>query len=250
MTNTNLRAYVEDNIKGKHGRRRNATVVGLIMNILVLGYLSWMHSQVSYVTQPDNLVAAASGLVIGNIPTMKQSAVAAIKVEAPNVATFVADAIRNEVPGMIRGQLEAMILEYTTALAGYAAEQYNTSFAEIIDLAEPEIKKAIVAKSDSERDIVVMQFLDKQVDVAVKNLNGKEPGNDPTLSKINASHSALVALNKRVKDVTGSGGNAPRKTQLEKRFLYTLWRFIQNEYPDITEAPDEEPALAQPPGKK
>lgn len=252
MTDTTLRKYMEAQIRAKHGRRRMGLIVGLILNLAVFGYLYFIHTQVTYIAQPDNLVAAASGLITSNIPNMKQSAAAAIKEEAPQVATFLADAIRNEVPKLLREQLETMVVEYTTGLAGYAAEQYNASFTAILDIAEPEIKKAIAADTDSERDIVVMQFLEKQVDVAVADLSKRNEGQDPVLSKLDASHTALVTLNQRVKDVTAKGDNAPRKAQLEKKFLYTLWRFIQKEYPDLKEETtlEEDPALADPVKKK
>jgi hypothetical protein len=253
MTDTTLRKYVENQVRAKHSRRRMGLIIGVVLNLFVFGYMYFIHTQVTYITQPDNLVLAASGLVSSNIPNMKASAAAAIKEEAPQVATFLADAIRNEVPKLLREQLETMVVEYTTGLAGYAATQYNESFVAIVDIAEPEIKKAIDANSDAERDIVVMQFLERQVDVAVADLTKRNEGTDPVLSKLDASHDALVSLNKRVSDVTAkTGKGAGRKDQLEKKFLYTLWRFIQKEYPDLKEETtvEDAPALAEPIKKK
>ncbi len=253
MTDTTLRKYVENQVRAKHSRRRLGLIIGLVLNLFVFGYLYFIHTQVTYITQPDNLVAAASGLVSSNIPNMKASAAAAIKEEAPQVATFLADAIRTEVPRLLREQLETMVVEYTTGLAGYAATQYNTSFAAILDIAEPEIKKAIASNSDEERDIVVMQFLEKQVDAAVADLSRRNEGQDPVLSKLDASHTALVTLNKRVEGVTSKAHkSAGKKAQLEKKFLYTLWRFIQKEYPDLKDETtlEEDPAIADPIKKK
>ena len=250
MTDTTLRKYVEEQVRAKHSRRRTTFIVGIVLNLFVFGYMYFIHTQVTYITQPDNLVAAASGLISSNIPNMKASAVAAIKEESPAVATFLADAIRNEVPRLLREQLETMVIEYTTGLAGYAAEQYTASFSAILDIAEPEIKKAIDATTDAEREIVVMQFLEKQVDVAVADMAKRNEGEDPVLSKLDASHTALVTLNKRVADVTSKGeATGNKKAALEKKFLYTLWRFIQKEYPGIADeetTPEEAPALADP----
>lgn len=238
MSENQLRQHMEKRVRDLHAERRNNVIVAVVLNLLVMGYLGWIHSQINYLTEPENLVDASAGFVEAHIPQMKESVAATIKVESPGVARFLADAVRAELPGMIRQMLENMVMEYTTELASFAADEYNRSFTAMVDLADAEIKAAAEATTDQERELIVMGFLEKQVDQTVASMN-KEADSGELLTRVQASHQALVSLNKRVSAITTGAPNATRKDKLTRNFLYTLWRFIQKEYPAVTETGED-----------
>jgi hypothetical protein len=235
-----LRSHIEAEATRLHKERRSGLIFGVIVILVVAGYMTWLDRQAAYWSQPENLALTATGLVEAYIPSMKRAASDTIRAEAPALARYVGDSVSSEVPRLVRGMVSAMVSQYADKLADYAVDKYTEAFAAVIDGARTDIAKAIETDSNQEQERLIVVAIEKQVDVMAKHVEEGSLAADPLYVQIEKSHHALASLNKRLqKLVAQDDKKATRKDQLTKRFLGTFWRFVQQENPDVkaTETP-------------
>ncbi len=239
--NSVLRNHLESEVNKLHGQRRMGLIIGLILAVVVLLYMAWIDRQVTYWSQPDNLVLTASGVVESNLPSMKRSARAMIRTEAPKLARYVGDTVSREVPVLVRNMVEETVAQYTRKLARFAVDKYSESFAAVIEGARGDIQQAVTTDVNAERDRFVVLALEKQLETAIQNVSKGKLSEDPVFVKLEESHVALANLNKRLaKMASNKDKDLGRRDQLTKRFLGTFWRYVQQENPDARAA--NEPA--------
>lgn len=232
--NTVLRGHLEAEVGKLHGERRMGLIIGLILTVIVGGYMTWLDHQVSYWSQPVNLVMTASGMLESNIPAMKSSAKALIRKEAPELTRYVGETVSREVPVLVRNMIEQAVSDYTTQLARLAVVKYTEAFEAVIQGARGDLQQAVTTDVNAERDRLVVQAIEKQLETAIKNVNGGKLSEEPLFKKLEDSHVALANLNKRLAKIADSKPNKlGRRDKLTRRFLGTFWRFVQQENPDV-----------------
>lgn len=235
MTDSNvLRGHIESEVTKLYGQRRMGLIVGAILALIVCLYMTWLDRQVTYWSQPANLVMTASGLIEGNIPSMKSSAKAMIRTEAPKLTRYVGDTVSREVPVLVRNMIERTVAEYTGKLARFAVDKYSEAFQAVIEGARGDLQQAVSTDVDAERDRHMVQAIEKQLETAITNVSGGKLADDPLFVQLEQSHVALANLNKRLaKMAAGKPDKLGRRDKLTKRFLGTFWRFVQQENPDV-----------------
>lgn len=242
---TILRSHLETEVVRLHKERRTNLIVGVLMILIVAGYMTWLDRQFTYWTKPDNLAMTAAGLVEAYIPSMKRSAAETVRTEAPALARYVGDSVSAEVPRLVRSMIGTMVGQYSDKLADYAVDRYTEAFKAVIDGARTDIAKAIETDSNQEQERLVVVAIEKQIDLASKQVQEGSLSSDPLYVQIEQSHMALANLNKRLQGlISKSERDASRKDKLTKRFLGTFWRFVQQENPDV-KATDEPAAKAK-----
>ena len=229
-----LRSHLEGEVTRLHGERKMSLIVGVVLILIVIVYMTWLDRQVAYWAQPQNLVMAASGIVESNLPEMKKSAAALIKKQAPEVARDIGKQVSREVPKLVRNMIEKTIDQYTGQLARFAVDKYSEAFEAILEGAHGDIERAVAENADQERVQLLVKAIEKQFETAQRNVNGGKLKEDPLFQKLDESHRALQMLNKRLQMMTKQKDHSgDRRADLNKRFIGSFWRYIQQNRPDV-----------------
>ena len=234
MSEQILRSHLEDEVLRLHKERRNGLVLGLIMIVFVFGYMSWINSKWSYVTQPKNVAEFSAGVVLENLPSLRMGAEKMLVKQAPQLASYVGDTVTQEVPKLVAQMVETMVTRYSTDLSKYAVGKYGEAFKTIVASTKSDIAKAVATDSNDAQERAIVQAIEKQIQALGHRVDAGELGADPLFKQLQQSHLALVQLNARLKRVIAKDHRtASRKDKLTKRFLGTFWRFVQQENPDV-----------------
>ncbi|MBM4344321.1 MAG: hypothetical protein FJ100_13205 [Deltaproteobacteria bacterium] len=231
----NARDYLVADFHALHSQRKRTVIVGAVLLVLVFGYMTWLLSAVRHITKPDNLADALAGYVEVSLPDWKRSAKTVVQTEAPRVARFMGDTVVRELPPVLRLAIENMVLEYTKDIADTAAKQLQAAFTELVIGAREELAQAAQSGNEQDQAVLMAKALDRQLDKA---LQKKESRNDPfeetVLVKLEKSQKALASLNDRL-DKLLDPKHEPntRRGKLERRFILTFWKFMQQENPDL-----------------
>lgn len=229
-----LRSHLESEVSRLHSERRNGTIIGIVLVIVVIAYMTWLDRQVAYWAQPQNLVMVASGLVESRLPEMKRSAAAMIKKQAPEVARDIGDQVSREVPKLVRNMIEKTVDQYSGQLTKFAIDKYSEAFTAIIKGAHGDIERAVAENADQERVRLLVKAIEKQFKTAQRNISGGKLSEDPLFKKLEESHRALQMLDKRLKMMASAKDHSnDRRADLNKRFIGTFWRFVQQNRPDV-----------------
>jgi hypothetical protein len=244
-----LRSHLEGEVTRLHGERKMGVIVGVLLVVIVIAYMSWLDRQVAYWAQPQNLVMAASGIIESNLPEMKKSMAALVRKQAPEVARDIGQQVSREVPKLVRNMIEKTIDQYTGKLTKFAIDKYGEAFEAILKGAHGDIKRAVAEDADQERVLLLVKAIEKQFQEAQRDVNGGKLGEDPIFQKLEESHRALQMLNKRLKMMAQQKDHsADRRSDLNKRFIGSFWRYIQQNRPDVNV--DDKDALPSKKGKK
>ena len=240
MSDNILRSHLESEVLKMYKDRRNGLILGVVLVVVVFGYMSFISSKWDYVTQPQNLAQFSAGVVLDNLPALRSGAEEMLSKQAPALATYVGDSVTNEVPKLVSGMVGSMVTQYTGKLAGYAVNKYSEAFKAVIDSAKADIAKAVKTDNNEEQERAVVAALEKQMEALGKRVDDGELNKDPLFKQIEESHVALAQLNDRLKAVTSKkDSKLNRKDKLTKRFLGTFWRFVQQENPDVVVPADD-----------
>lgn len=232
--NNVLRSHLESEVTRLHGERKMGLIVGCLLIVIVIIYMTWLDRQVAYWAQPQNLVMAASGIVESNLPEMKKSAEALIKKQAPEVARDIGQQVSREVPKLVRNMIEKTIDQYAGQLTKFAVEKYSEAFAAILEGAHGDIERAVAENADQARVQLLVKAIEKQFETAQRNINGGSLKDDPIFKKLDESHRALQMLNKRLEMMAKNQDHTgDRRADLNKRFIGSFWRYIQQNRPDV-----------------
>ncbi len=229
------RDYLVADYQALHGQRKRTVIIGALLVVLVFGYMTWLLSAVRHITKPDNLADALAGYVEVSLPDWKRSAKSVVQTEAPRVARFMGDTVVRELPPVLRLAIENMVLEYTKDIAETATKQLNLVFAEMVTGAREELAQAAQTGSQQEQALIMAKALDRHMQQA---LAKKEARNDPfeetALVKLEKSQKALASLNQRLEHLLDPKQEpTTRRGKLERRFIMTFWKFMQQENPDL-----------------
>lgn len=229
-----LRSHLEGEVKRLHGERKMGVIVGILLVVVVCVYMTWLDRQVAYWAQPQNLVLTASGIVESNLPEMKKSAAALIRKQAPEVARDIGKQVSREVPKLVRNMIEKTIDQYAGQLTHFAVDKYTEAFAAILKGAHGDIERAVVENADQERVQLLVKAIEKQFETAQRNVSGGKLDDDPLFKKLEDSHRALQMLNKRLELMAKKSDHSDdRRGDLNKRFIGSFWRYIQQNRPDV-----------------
>lgn len=244
-----LRSHLESEVTRLHADRKMSVIVGILAAVIVVVYMSWLDRQVTYWSQPQNLVMAASGIVDSNLPEMKRSMAALVRKQAPDVARDIGKQVSREVPKLVRNMVEKTIDQYTGQLTKFAIDKYSEAFEAILQGAHGDIQRAVAENADQERVQLLVKAIEKQFRAAQRDVNGGKLKEDPIFKKLEESHRALQMLNKRLKMMASSKDHSKdRRTDLNKRFIGSFWRYIQQNRPDVNSV--DKDALPAKKGKK
>ncbi len=231
------RIHIENEVMKLYRSRRNNLVALAVVVILVAAYLTWIDREISYWSQPQNIVLTASGVVESNIPAMKRSAEALIRQEAPRLARHVGNTVSREVPVLIRNMLEQAVLDYSRKLADLAVVRYTEAFEGVVRGTLGDLSQILEIKVDAERERRIVLALEKQFQTTLRNLESGQ-GEDTLEQKLAQSHIALRNLHEKLQKVAAQDDSkVGRRDQLTRRFLGTFWRYMQQENPDIKATP-------------
>ncbi len=229
------RDYLVADYNALHGQRKRTVIVGALLVVLVFGYMTWLLSAVRHITKPDNLADALAGYVEVSLPDWKRSAKSVVTTEAPRVARFMGDTVVRELPPVLRLAIENMVLEYTKDIAETAAKQLQAAFTELVIGAREELAQAAQTGSQQDQALLMAKALDRQMDKALQKKDSvSNPYEETVLVKLEKSQKALASLNERLdKLLDPKHEPTSRRGKLERRFIMTFWKFMQQENPDL-----------------
>lgn len=227
------RQYLVHDFEALHKQRKTTTIVGIILVILVLCYMTWLWSAVRYITKPDNLASAMAGYVEVSLPDWKRSANAVVREDAPKVAKFIGDSVVRELPKVLRDAIEKMVMEYSEDIATTATKHLATAFEGVVVGAREELKQAASTGVEEDQALILSRALDHQLDKAAKEATDN-PFEEPLLVKLEKSQKALANLNDKLEKLLDPKREPDtRRGKLERRFVLTFWKFMQQENPDL-----------------
>lgn len=234
MSEQILRSHLESEVLRLHKERRNGLIFGVILILVVLGYMSWINSKWTYVTQPKNVAEFSAGVVLENLPSLRMGAEKMLAKQAPELAQYVGDTVSQEVPKLVGQMVGAMVTRYSGDLSKYAVDKYTEAFKTIVASTKSDIAKAVATDNNDAQERAIVMAIEKQMQALGGRVDKGELGQDPLFKKLEQSHVALAQLNARLKRVISKDTKkANRKDKLTKRFLGTFWRFVQQENPDV-----------------
>jgi len=243
-----LRSHLEREVKRLHGERRNGTIFGALLVLVVCGYMFWLDAQATYWSRPDNLALTSAGVVEAYLPSAKRAAADTIRREAPALARYVGDSVSAEVPRLVREMVASMVTEYADRLADFATTKYVDAFSALIVEAKGDIKQALDTDVNQDQEALVVKAIEAQFQAMGKRVEDGDLGGDPLFVQIEKSHQALANLNARLRKlVAQDDAKTSRHDKLSKRFLGTFWRFVQQENPDVKASDDPDAAKAAAP---
>ncbi len=233
------RDYLVNDFKSLHKQRRNVAIGSIVLVVVVFGYMTWLWSAVRYIVQPDNLASAMAGYVETSLPDWKRSAKAVVKEEAPKLAKFMGNAVVTDLPPVLRTAIENMVMEYTAEIAGIATKNLNSAFEDMLTGAKEQLRQAATSGVEEEQAAIMARALDQQIDKASK-AESANPFDEQLALKLEKSQQALTKLNDKLERLLDPKREPDtRRGKLERRFMVTFWRFMQQENPDlrVKEAP-------------
>lgn len=230
---TSARDYLVSDFQALHKQRRNVAIGSIVLVLVVFGYMTWLWSAVRYIVQPDNLASAMAGFVETSLPDWKRSAKAVVKEEAPKVAKFMGDAVVTQLPPVLRTAVETMVMEYTVEIAGIATKNLNDAFEDMLTGAKEQLRQAATSGVEEEQSAIMARALDQQIEKASK-ADTANPFEEPLALKLEKSQQALTKLNDKLEKLLDPKHEPDtRRGKLERRFMVTFWRFMQQENPDL-----------------
>jgi len=235
-----LRSHLEGEVTRLHKSRRNLSIAGTLIILVVLIYTSWLYSFIHTVTKPQNLVALVSGMVEAQIPSWKHSISSTLEVEAPALAKHLGRVLRNDVPAQMKAAVETGATEAATAVAKEAAKTYREALAEVIQNAKAEVAEAVAAPNDEQAAAALFQAVQKHMDAAMRKTDEHDLAAEGLFVKLEQAGKTLVRLNQKLtKYANTDDAQLSEKDRKTKRFLSTFWRYMQQEYPDAKTSPTE-----------
>jgi len=235
MTDATITArdYLARDYVALHGQRKLSAIVGIVLIVVVFGYMTWLYAAVRNITKPDNLASAMTGFVEASLPDWKRSAKGVITSEAPRIARYVGDTVVRELPAVLRAAIEGMVIEYTKDIADSAAHHLEAAYVEVITGARDELKRAVVSGVEQDQALILSHALDHQLERAAKGTSNN-PFEESVLVKLEKSQKALTNLNDRLEKMLAPGHEpTTRRGKLERRFILTFWKFMQQENSDL-----------------
>ncbi len=227
------RDYLQTDFLTLHRQRKRTAILSIVLVLLVFCYMTWLYSAVRHMTQPDNLADAMAGFVEVSLPDWKRSAKNVIQTEAPRVARYVGDTVVRELPPVLRTAIETMVVQYTQDIAETAVKHLDAAFADLVSGAREELKQAAETGLDQDQAALMAKALDRQLQRAAAE-ESKNPFDESVLEKLHKSQKALASLNDRLDKLLAPGHEPQtRRGKLERRFIMTFWRFMQQENPDL-----------------
>jgi hypothetical protein len=242
MNATTLRSHLETEVERLHNQRRNTTIIGIVLVLIVIGYMSWLNSFVTDASKPENIADFTTGVVRANLPRARQAAVDMVKSEGPNLARFVGQSLSDELPRVMRETVRDMVIDYSDELAVVVIDRYNKAFSAMLKEAKGEISAVLTdGLTEQDRARMIGAVIEKQVKFAIDQLNAVDTSKDDTLAKLAQSHVALANLNLRLQDLMDAKPrkDETRQDKLTRRFLGTFWRYVQQQNPEAKVDPAE-----------
>lgn len=237
------RDYLAQDFTSLHKQRKRTAITGIVLVVLVFAYMTWLYGAVRHMTKPDNLADAMAGYVEVSLPDWKRAAKNVVQTEAPRVARYVGDTVVRELPAVLRTAIESMVIEYTNDIAQTAAKHLEAAFVELVVGARDELKQAAESGIEEDQAALMARALDHQLQRAAKQTSSN-PFEESVLVKLEKSQKALESLNNRLEKLLAPDHEpVSRRAKLERRFIMTFWKFMQQENPDLR-AQEPPPAKA------
>ncbi|MSQ83877.1 MAG: hypothetical protein EXR77_13495 [Myxococcales bacterium] len=234
------RAYLVLDFAALHRQRKRTVIVGALLIVLVFGYMTWLLSAVRHITKPQNLADAMAGFVEVSLPDWKRSAKSLIETESPRIARFMGDTVVRELPPVLRLAIENMVLEYTKDISDTAAKQLEAAFMELVVGARDELAQAAASGNEQDQAMLMARALDHQFDRALRQKDSAtNPMEESMLVKLEKSQKALASLNDRLEKLLDPKSEpTTKRSKMERRFIMTFWKFMQQENSDLRIGPD------------
>lgn len=237
MSDANLTArdYLAKDFASLHSQRKRTTIIGALLIVLVFGYMTWLLGAVKHMTKPENLADAMAGYVEVSLPDWKRSAKNVVATESPRVARYIGDTVVRELPPILRTAIENMVMQYTTDISDTAAKQLEAAFTELVVGARDELAQAAATGVQETQEALAARALDHQLEKAMKQKdNGVGVVEESVIVKLEKSQRALTSLNDRLEKLLDPHHEPEtRRGKMERRFIMTFWRFMQQESPDL-----------------
>lgn len=233
------RTYLQADFERLFGQRKRTAILSVVLIVFAFGYLTWLLSAVRDLTKPDNLAATASGFIQASLPDAEKSVSGVIAVQAPQVARFMGNTVVTQLPPVLRSALEEMVLQYTRDIAEVAVTHLDSAYRELLVGIRTDL--AAVAQNKSEQDQAerLAGAMTRALERAAKGEVKGDPFDESLMTKLEKSGRALASLNDRLAQVLTPGkGPETRRGKLERRFITTFWRFMQQDNPDLNAKPD------------
>ena len=229
----NARDYLVQDFLTLHKQRKRTAIMGIALVVLVFCYMTWLSMAISHMTKPENLADAMAGYVEVSLPDWKRSAKSVVQDEAPRVAHYVGETVVRELPPVLRTAIENMVTQYTSEIAETAVKHLDAAFTDLVSGAKEELRQAADMGLDNDQAALMVKALDRQLQRAEADAS-KNPFDETVLQKLHKSQKALASLNDRLEKLLAPGHEPDtRRGKLERRFIMTFWRFMQQESPDL-----------------
>jgi hypothetical protein len=217
---TLLKAELE---RTQAGTKRSMIIAG-VMVVVVGGYLSWVHSQVTELLNPDGIALAATGLAIDAVPQGGEYLHTAIVDGAPDIARAASQGVLDMLPAyrtVLEEELAPVIDEVCGILATTAVDSVvrsaGTGGAASQQLALQEGADAVFVRLDAMLD----EAMDAPTTDEDENVEGPSPREtiDVALHKLKTVDSGLKKI------ASGRGDAAERE-------LLLTWMALLTQYQD------------------
>ncbi|MBM4079789.1 MAG: hypothetical protein FJ278_08825 [Planctomycetes bacterium] len=207
-----LSAQLTQQIQTVRSRTHTLLVVGIIVLAIVVGYLSWLTSQVrGTVGDPEGLAQLIKTEADNRLPDLLKELERSLKDQAPEVIKTLREALLRELPN-VRKTLENQVGETLDVLM----DRLDAEFDPIIDKAIQDHKKdlqPLIAMATDETKAVKLQ--EKFADILEEQIGFEL---DEVLAKFEKS---MTAIEKRLDRLHTAKDLTPEE-QLEKELIATV----------------------------
>ncbi len=194
---------------------RNTYLISVVLVIIVLGYTTWLSSQITKILHPEELALTTSGLVIDAVPKVGQDLERTLVDGAPGIARSVTDEILDTLPSF-RMYLE----EQFTPIVDQVA--HEMTFAAVAKLKE-EVKNAkFEERAPSELARALVEEFQKTIEFALDEPNAE--GETPR-DRIDRALATLEKIDAELK-MLERGGNLPPDRAKERELIMGWLEFL------------------------
>ena len=214
---------LESQIRSQIGRTQAATrtvlVVGIIVIVVIFGYMTWLSGLVKDLAQPAELAETLVLTAVNQIPKAVEDIKASLKEQAPENVGRVREMLMEQVP-ILRGKAEEMAAMAVDRLVDQLNAKVDQVVKEVVTMHKKELEPLIkAAASDDPKDVAA---LEKAFTESLQQTIG------PKLDEVMTEYDrAMIVLRYRLKRLAQPDAKLTIEEKFEKEAIISLMTFIQ-----------------------
>ena len=232
---TEINKLVRERVAKLDRSFKTTLIVGAIIAVVIVIYLSVLYSNFKGVVEAENLADFVSTEISRRIPEVGTKMEGHLKQEAPRIVASIKDLVVKEGLPIVRDVLQEQIVDFSKDFIGTAPQLFSEELYSKVVMYNKAGISAALAKPGAIDNPEYTASLEKKFSAEMEKQLKKEVGGDQVTEDMKQSLEALNNITKQLKKLSEKKGLS-RAESLMKELISSWWTMLDAEKEAISPA--------------